>query len=75
MKNPEAKEITLKKTDRVVLFFAWSTGESDFIDLPFGLLKQMVKLVEKYDQGFVPMVLVGKKKYYFGTEKGTLRPL
>ena len=63
------------KHTRVTLFFTWSTGEADYVDLPFGLLKQMVKLIEEYDQKFVPIVQIDKGKYYFGTEKGTLKPL
>lgn len=65
----------LEKNVRVILFFTWSTGEADYVDLPFGLLEPTVKILEGYYQNFVPIVQVGKKKYYFGTEKGTLRPL
>ena len=68
MKNP-------KKETRVTLFFTWATGESDYIDLPFGLLKKAVQICEKYNQYFVPIVRIGKEDYYFGTEKGTLKPL
>jgi len=65
----------IKKDTRVILYFQWATGESDYINLPCGLLKDVVKIVEKYDQYFVPVVQVGKGKFYFCSNKGTLRPL
>lgn len=63
------------KQTRVTLFFTWSTGEADYIDLPFGLLSPTVKILVGYDQNFIPIVQIGKGKFYFGTEKGTLKPL
>ena len=64
-----------KKKTRVVLFFSWATGEGDYINLPYGLLPGAVKMLERYNQYFIPIVQIGKKKFYFGTEKGTLKPL
>jgi len=68
-------EITLKMKDRVVLFFSWATGEGDYIELPFGLLAGAVRMLMGYNQYFIPIVQVGKKKFYFLNEKGTLKPL
>ncbi len=65
----------LKKDTRVILFFTWATGEGDSIDLPYGMLRHVVQMFEKFNQDFLPIVQVGKKKFYFASSKGTLRPL
>ena len=65
----------LKKDTRVILFFSWATGEGDYINLPYGVIKHVVRVFEKFNQYYLPIVQVGKKKFYFSSRKGTLKPL
>lgn len=65
----------LKRDNRMQLFFSWADGKGDFIDLPYGMLKDIVKILERYDQYCVPMVMAKGQKFFFVSETGKLEPL
>jgi len=62
------------RAERTILYFKWPDGKGDHIDIPFGLLKEAAKILEKRNEDFLPVARIAGKDYFY-TKSGKLRTL